>query len=54
MNIDKLELGLEVKNYKAMCKLLDEPIIVTRGNSKKSQLNEWSRFFSWEKEGQKF
>ena len=47
-----LELGMVVKNYKEMCKMLDEE--VTNGNSKKAQLKEWARYFEWEKSGQKF
>lgn len=44
--------GLIVKNYKEMCQLLDEKI--TDGNSKKSQLNNWKRYFDFQKDGQKF
>lgn len=52
MNIDKLEVGMEIKNYKEMCKLLGEN--VQAGNSKKHQLKNWCRYFSFEKIGQKF
>lgn len=44
--------GLIVKNYKEMCQLLDEKI--TGGNSKKAQLNNWKRYFDFQKDGQKF
>jgi len=47
-----LELGMVVKNYKEMCKILNEQIC--DGNSKKAQLKEWERYFLWEKKGQKF
>ncbi len=47
-----LELGMVVKNYKEMCKILIEE--VCEGNSKKAQLKEWARYFLWEKKGQKF
>jgi hypothetical protein len=52
MNIDKLCVGLVVKNYKVMCELLDEE--VKSGNSKKGQLSEWKRYFDWETDKQKF
>lgn len=41
-----------VKNYKEMCKLLEEK--EKGGDSKKSQLNRWERYFHWIKDGQKF
>lgn len=41
-----------VKNYKVMCELLGEQ--VTTGNAKKAQLKEWERYFSFERQGQKF
>lgn len=52
IDISKLESGIVVKNYKEMCEILDEDIC--DGNSKKAQLKEWSRYFAWEKKGQKF
>lgn len=52
MNIDKLEVGMTVKNYKAMCELLEENI--QAGNSKVSQMKEWSRYFSFSKNGNSF
>jgi len=52
LNCSKLYLGQEVKNYKEMCKLLRENEY--EGNSKKSQLKEWCRYFGYEKAGQKF
>ena len=47
MQIDNLNKGMIVKNYKELCKLLDEP--VCSGNSKISQMNEWERYFSFHK-----
>lgn len=47
-----LELGMVVKNYKEMCRILNEQ--VCGGDSKKAQLKEWARYFLWEKKGQKF
>lgn len=52
IDISRLESGLVVKNYKEMCEILDEEI--SEGNSKKAQLKEWSKYFAWEKKGQKF
>ncbi len=47
-----LELGMVVKNYREMCRNLNEQIC--GGDSKKAQLKEWARYFLWEKKGQKF
>ena len=47
-----LELGMVVKNYREMCRILGEE--VRSGDSKKAQLKEWARYFLWEKKGQKF
>lgn len=44
--------GEIIKNYKEMCSLLEEKI--RDGNAKKSQLNRWKKYFSWEKKGHKF
>lgn len=52
LDISRLESGMVVKNYKEMCRILEEEIC--EGNSKKAQLKEWSRYFVWEKKGQKF
>lgn len=52
MNIDNLSVGLIVKSYRAMCKLLDEQIV--DGNSKQAQLKEWARYFKWKNEKYKF
>ena len=41
-----------VKNYKEMCKLLNQE--EKTGNSKKAQEKEWKRYFKWEKQGQKY
>lgn len=60
MNIDKLgeireELeskgALEVKNYPAMCALLEEDVL--EGSSKIAQTNEWKRYLRWERKGHK-
>lgn len=52
IDISRLESGIVIKNYKEMCETLGEEIC--DGNSKKAQLKEWSRYFAWEKKGQKF
>ena len=46
------EQGKYVKNYKEMCRLLDEP--EKTGKSRKLQINDWGRYFEYEKEGQKW
>lgn len=47
-----LTIGMEVKNYKTMCELLGEE--VKEGNSKKAQIANWQRYFSFKKQGQRF
>ena len=41
-----------VKNYKMLCELLNQPI--KSGKSRKLQLDDFSRYFDWEKSGQKY
>jgi len=48
MNTDKLKQlkkGMKIKNYKVLCEFLEEE--VKDGNSKKSQLKEWQKYFNW-------
>lgn len=52
IDISKLEIGMTVKNYKLLCELLGQE--VKSGKSKKYQLEEFARYFEWEKSGQKF
>ena len=52
MNINNLQVGQVVKNYKELCALLG--IKVEAGNSKKAQLKELDRFVKYHKEGNKF
>lgn len=52
MNLDKLKVGMEVKNYKVLCELIGED--VKAGDSKKYQVRNWERYFSYSKKGQKF
>jgi hypothetical protein len=43
---------MTVKNYKALCGLLEQP--EKTGKSRKYQLDDFKRYFDWEKSGQKF
>lgn len=52
MKIENLKKGMEIKNYRELCKLLN--IKVKSSNSKKAQLKELERFFKYHKEGNKF
>lgn len=49
MKLNKLAVGMRIKNYKELCAILEEP--VKAGNSKRAQIKEWERFFSYTKEG---
>lgn len=48
----KLYTNAIFKNYKELCNALDEPI--KTGKSKQLQLKDWERYFSYEKDGNKF
>lgn len=52
MNIEKLKVGMEIKNYRRMCELFGEKI--KAGNSKQAQLLNWKRYFTWDKKGNSF
>jgi len=52
MNIDKLSVGLIIKNYKELCTLLDIKVM-TSTNSKKAQFKELERYCIYTKQGQK-
>lgn len=52
INVSALTTGMVVKNYKILCGLLGQE--VKDGKSKKLQLEDWKRYFDWEKSGQKF
>ena len=52
MNINNLELNIKYKNYKEMCKVLEEPI--KTGNAKQAQLKEWECYFNFHKDGNGF
>lgn len=54
MNVSKLKVGQEIKNYEALCDLLGEVAVTNGGNSKKSHLKEFDRYFKYRKKGYKF
>ena len=47
-----LKVGMVVKNYKALCELLGQPVL--SGRSKKYQLEDFKRYFDFDKSGIKF
>ena len=52
-NVRQLETGTIFKNYKALCEFFEvEP--KQGGNARKAQLAEFERYFSYEKQGNKF
>lgn len=53
MYLDEIAIGEIIPNYIKLCELLHEPVL-SGGNSKKSQLKEFSRYFDYEKIGHKF
>ncbi|MGU8679075.1 hypothetical protein ACV3Q3_13030 [Clostridium perfringens] len=52
MEIENLTEGMEIKNYKELCSVLN--IKTKAGNSKKSQLKELERYCNYIKEGNRF
>ncbi|OAO82611.1 hypothetical protein [Anoxybacillus flavithermus] len=52
VNVSNISAGQIFKNYKELCNALGEPI--KTGNAKNAQLKEWSRNFSYERQGHKF
>lgn len=52
MEICNLKKGMEIKNYRELCKILN--IKVKSSNSKKAQLKELERFCKYHKEGNRF
>lgn len=53
MKLDNLQIGQEIKNYKELCTLLEEPI-KDGGKAKDYQLKDFQRYFSFERVGRKF
>lgn len=52
MNTEKIKIGDIIDSYKELCQLIGED--VKDGNSRKSQLKEFERYFQYEKHGRKF
>lgn len=52
MNLEKLEIGMSIKNYKELCELLGDEVL--SGCSKKSQIENWKRYFDFDRRGNKF
>ena len=52
MNLENIQAGMRVPNYRKLCELLEES--VEAGNSKKSQLRKWEQFFSYQKDKNTF
>jgi hypothetical protein len=51
MNINNLTTSQTIKNYKELCTILEEPI--KGGKSKAIQLTDFTRYFTYTKQGQK-
>jgi hypothetical protein len=52
MNINNISEGQILKNYKALCAELNEPI--KTGKAKQLQLKDWERYFEYSKSGNSF
>lgn len=52
IDTSNLSIGMTVKNYKVLCELLGQQ--VKSGKSRKYQLEDFNRYFEWEKSGQAF
>jgi len=52
IKLNNIKVGDVFKNYKELCKVLDEK--VKGGDGKKYQLIDWERYFTYEKQGYKF
>jgi hypothetical protein len=52
IDTSNLTIGMTVKNYRVLCELLEQP--EKGGKSRKYQLDDFKRYFDWEKSGQKF
>lgn len=52
VDTSQIRVGMTVKNYKEMCRLLHEDH--KDGNSKKAQIKEWRRFLEWDRAGQRY
>lgn len=52
LKIDKIKIGMKVASYRALCRLLEEPI--KGGDAKTAQLKEFSRYCKFIKSGNAF
>lgn len=52
IDTSNLSIGMTIKNYKVLCELLGQQ--VKSGKSRKYQLEDFNRYFEWEKSGQAF
>ena len=52
IDISKLIVGAVIKNYKELCGILGEKVL--DGKSKKLQIENWKRFFNFERQGNKY
>lgn len=48
----QLQVGQVVKNYKEMCRILEQEIV--SGKSKQLQIKDWERYIKYSKQGHKF
>lgn len=53
MMTNNLTVGMIVKNYKDLCRVLGVEVKKTGSNSHKAQLKEFDRYFSYDKQGHK-
>ena len=55
MKIEKLKVGMTIKNYKELCEILSvEPKPSSNTNGRKAHHKEFERYFDYEKQGQKY
>ena len=48
MNLENIQAGMRVPNYRKLCDLLGEPI--EEGNSKNAQIRRWEQYFAYSRE----
>ena len=52
MDLNSLNEGMIVKNYRELCDLLG--VNIKDGKSRKLQIEEWKRYFDFERQGNKY
>lgn len=45
MNLENIQAGMRIPNYRKLCDLLGEPI--EEGNSKNAQIRRWEQYFAY-------